>query len=617
MQTVSHTGTGLHATIVASELPQPVDHLSDHEWLELIGRCQSSLDVIRELLQRLSFEVGVAIHYSSAGDVANPIVRSILPIGAGANEAQLRILSAVGQSSLRSRAIEIRRLVSPDRTVVAMPLSSETASQDTLAWLLNGFPTEQEILAAAQLLSLRITVWHQLSRVRQLESEITDASAIIELMELVIESPTSQHAGYATVAALQAYLKSSTVVLGMRLGDNGPCKLKAVSGTANFAADSELAQSYESVLNEAILNNQALTWPTTQTQLASRTLEDLCAQNGYEQARAFPLRDKGGSTLGAILLLDKDLCLAPSETARFLLAAERPLATALLHTRQRRLLNLPSVKRTCRAWLKTVTGKTVAGVMVAMAIVLILPVPYQVHCPCQIEPIASRFVAAPFEGTLEKTLAKPGQIVKAGEVLARIDGREVQWKRTALAADLNQATKKRDAAQVSHSFAEQQIAQLEIQRLSAEIEVLDHRAANLEIASPVDGVIASGDLERVEGAPLQIGQTLFEIAPLDKMLVEMAIPDGEIARVVRGQPVQVRLDAFSTNTWKSQVDSIHPRAEIRDEANVFIAEAQFDNLDGKLRPGMKGRARIATDRRTIAWVLLHRPCEYLLKRLTW
>ena len=198
-----------------------------------------------------------------------------------------------------------------------------------------------------------------------------------------------------------------------------------------------------------------------------------------------------------------------------------------------------------------------------------------------------------------------------------MDGREVRWKRASVVADKNQAIKRRDAAQALHNYADQQIAQLEIERLDLELQLVDHRAENLEIKSPVDGVVASGDLERAEGAPLTVGQTLFEIAPLEAMIVEVAVPDDEISHVSAGQTIYMRLEAYPGQTWQTVVAQVQPRSEILDKANVFIADAELDNTDNRLRPGMEGRAKVETRQRPLGWILFHKLWEYVTKKLSW
>jgi hypothetical protein len=101
------------------------------------------------------------------------------------------------------------------------------------------------------------------------------------------------------------------------------------------------------------------------------------------------------------------------------------------------------------------------------------------------------------------------------------------------------------------------------------------------------------------------------------MIVEVAIADDEVSYVSKGQDVTVRLDAYPFRTWRAVLTKVQPRSEIRDQDNVFIGEAELDNSDGALRPGMKGRAKIVTGLRPVGWILFHKPWEYLTKKLRW
>jgi multidrug efflux pump subunit AcrA (membrane-fusion protein) len=87
--------------------------------------------------------------------------------------------------------------------------------------------------------------------------------------------------------------------------------------------------------------------------------------------------------------------------------------------------------------------------------------------------------------------------------------------------------------------------------------------------------------------------------------------------VAAGQTIELWLDAYPGQTWEAVVEKVQPRSEIRDEDNVFIAEAELDNTDGRLRPGMKGRAKVETRHRPLGWILFHKPWEYITKHLSW
>ena len=156
-----------------------------------------------------------------------------------------------------------------------------------------------------------------------------------------------------------------------------------------------------------------------------------------------------------------------------------------------------------------------------------------------------------------------------------------------------------------------------MQRLEVKRRLLADRSEHLEIKSPVAGVVISGDLKRAEGAPVAIGQSLYEIAPLDRMVAEVAIPDEEISHARPGQPVTISLDAFPGAHWTAAVSTIQPRSELHDNDNVFIAEVNLDNHQQTLRPGMKGQAKIETDCHSLGWIVFHKPWSRVSGWLGW
>ena len=60
----------------------------------------------------------------------------------------------------------------------------------------------------------------------------------------------------------------------------------------------------------------------------------------------------------------------------------------------------------------------------------------------------------------------------------------------------------------------------------------------------LDGVILTGDFKYSQGKKLDTGQPLFEIAPLEELVIELAIPEDDMRFVRAGLPTRVKLDAF-------------------------------------------------------------------------
>ncbi|MDB2686063.1 efflux RND transporter periplasmic adaptor subunit, partial [Mariniblastus sp.] len=248
---------------------------------------------------------------------------------------------------------------------------------------------------------------------------------------------------------------------------------------------------------------------------------------------------------------------------------------------------------------------------------LCVPMPYRVWCDCNVQPVERRFVAAPYEGVLAQSLVRGGDQVAANQVVARLDGRLVRGELAGVQAEFDVAKKRRDLALASGDVAQSQIAKSEMQRHQAKVTILNQRLENLEVRSPIDGVVVAGDLEKAVGVPLELGQTLFEIAPLDTMVAEISIPESEAQYVKSGMSVQLKFDSFPFKTFSAEIQRVHPRAEDVDNASVFVADVVLQNSAGSLRPGMSGSAKVSSGWSPLGWNLFHRPWESIRYWTIW
>jgi len=530
-----------------------------------------------------------------------------------------RVLDAACQSAQRTNAIEMRQQASPARSIFAVPIELPTGERDAIGFIFAKEESSSTLRWLAQSIANQVLAW-QLERNRyEADRETQETAAILELVEQIVDSDDLQQACYRLTSTLQSHLKYAQVAIGIRATATSKCRLISLSGSAHFDKRSAFVSSLESLMAMSLQSNDSINWSNRDENSKPIDLakQSICEAIAANSIVCVPFQNRHRKAMGAVVLIDETVDDAHLESLRFLNGASISISSALSAIHQSELGRLSKIAGRWISVSKSWKMVTTICVGAFACLFMFLPGTHTIQCQSRIEPTACRFIAAPFEGTLEKALFEPGDLVTKGDLLARMDGREIRWKRASVSADQNQASKKRDAAQAMHSYADQQIAQLEIERLAIELQLLDHRAENLEITSPVNGIVTSGDLARVEGAPLSIGQTLFEIAPLEQMIAEVAIPDDQIAYAATGQVVEIRLDAYPGQTWKATINQLQPRSEIRDEANVFIAEVELDNADGRLRPGMKGRARVVAGKRAYGWILLHEPWEYLTKRISW
>lgn len=248
----------------------------------------------------------------------------------------------------------------------------------------------------------------------------------------------------------------------------------------------------------------------------------------------------------------------------------------------------------------------ILSVLVALGLLLLLPVPYKISAELELQPVQHRFIAVPFDGPLESSYVRPGDIVSKGDLLATINPREVEYELASIRAELNRSVQEKKGLMAEHDFAGSKIAALESERLRLQTDLLQYRRDNLEIHSPLSGVVISGDLKQSEGMPMSRGETLLEIAPLGEMVVEIAVPESDIVHAREGMQVDFYVHALPTRALGGTISRVHPRAELRNHDNVYIAEVRISDAENTLRPGMRGRAKIISDRHPLGWNLFHK-----------
>ncbi|MGB7327433.1 MAG: efflux RND transporter periplasmic adaptor subunit [Rubripirellula sp.] len=372
--------------------------------------------------------------------------------------------------------------------------------------------------------------------------------------------------------------------------------------TANDAVEVKLM--LDSVAEEVGVRGGTAKWPSSDISQrhATLTLKQLAKRISSAGVTAVSLQDTDGIARGALVV-----AAATDETVDQFLDTVGPLIAGKLSAIER------LAPTRVQQWVGAISSSANRSrrrmgwaVAVIACIVLLLPFSYRVSVELELQPVQRRFVAVGFDGVLETANVRPGDQVRSGELLATIDSREIDFQLAGVQAELHQANQERMGLMVEHDFAGSKIAALEVDRLQLQKDLLEFRRGNLEIRSPIDGVVVSGDWKESEGIPMKRGETLFEIAPLGKMRVELAIPEIDYSMVREEMPVHFYVHALPGKAFAGKIDSVHPRSELRDQQNVFVGEVTVEDLDHLLRPGMKGRAAITSTRHTLAWNLFHK-----------
>jgi multidrug efflux pump subunit AcrA (membrane-fusion protein) len=201
-------------------------------------------------------------------------------------------------------------------------------------------------------------------------------------------------------------------------------------------------------------------------------------------------------------------------------------------------------------------------------------------------------------------------------VLVRLDDADLRletlrWRSEMdrLASQSRDALAKKDRAEVA--LIEAQLAQARAQADLAEAEL-----ARSLLLAPIDGMIVSGDLSQKLGAPVQLGEVLFEVAPLDRYRVDIFVDERDLAFVAEGMTGRLALTGQPTEGLEVKVARVTPLAEVRKGANTFRVEGSLEAPPKSLRPGMEGVVKLDAGEALAVWVWSRRMVDWL-RRTAW
>ena len=112
-----------------------------------------------------------------------------------------------------------------------------------------------------------------------------------------------------------------------------------------------------------------------------------------------------------------------------------------------------------------------------------------------------------------------------------------------------------------------------------------------ELRSPFDGVVTRRSIHAGHLAQPGVGgEPMLVVARMDKVRIFVNVPESDSAQVEPGDPIDIRLPAQGGLTISGKIT--RTSWSLEPSARTLRAEVEFDNVDGRLRPGMYGYASI-------------------------
>ena len=433
----------------------------------------------------------------------------------------------------------------------------------------------------------------------------------LDLVATLLEHQGLTDGGAAFVTELATRLGCDRACLGV-LG-HGRARVRAVSHAGQFDRKANLLRLAEQAMDEAIDQGSRVVHPPAgeAAPLVSRAHAELTAESGSGSAASFPL-EAAGRVVGA-LTLERPAGLAFDAASLELCEAVAAVCGPIVALQLAGERSLPAHARDAAAafWEKLV-GPRHAGLKLAAAATAAAALflgfasgEYRISAEALVEGEVQRAISAPLAGFVKEAGRRAGDTVKKGELIARFDERDLTLERVRLASQEAQYAKQYREAMANRNRPQAAIVTAQLEQVAAQLALVDEQLSRIEMVAPFDGVIVSGDLSQRLGAPVERGQVLFEIAPLDSFRIALHVDEHDFADVEVGQRGELAVTSIPHRRFAFTVTKITAVNVAGDGRNRFRVEARLDGAPDRLRPGMEGVGKVFVDERKLAWIWTH------------
>ncbi|MEL6807207.1 MAG: HlyD family efflux transporter periplasmic adaptor subunit [Pseudomonadota bacterium] len=247
---------------------------------------------------------------------------------------------------------------------------------------------------------------------------------------------------------------------------------------------------------------------------------------------------------------------------------------------------MPGGHRRRVQWRRVVRRMAVLSLLVGLAFV---PIPDGVDLPATVAATSQRVITSPLDAPVLEMRVREGDSVVAGEtVLTRFDTREIDLELIAAQAAYTRALLDRERARASRLAADLRTAEIEADRLAAEIDLLQARKDTAAVVAPITGIVLGEGLADLTGTILRRGDPLLQIADPSRLELDLSVQQSHIARLDVGAEGIFRPDFDPSLRFDTSLVFISPAAPSAERSPLYPGRADLMEQTKRLKPGMTG-----------------------------
>ncbi len=439
--------------------------------------------------------------------------------------------------------------------------------------------------------------------------------SVMETLAIVLRQASMQQVLFDLVNRLGADIKCTRAAIG--LVEKQRVRVAALSHAAWFEKNTDIMKRYAAAMEETQDLDEQIRFHY-QPRDNDDNLQQIYPQHGLlakESGAHFilSLPLKYQNKMVAVLLLERDQNLPLSSMQMDWLAALSGLLPAVIQQKKQAERNL--WRHFLDSWQMLMTRLLGPGFLVwkfcafvALVVILVfafVDIDYRVNARTVLEGEVQLTVAAPFEGFIRESQVRAGDLVSKGQLLCRLDDRDLLLEQHKWQSEKVQYSRQLREAMAEHDMSKIKVLGAQVKQAEAQLALVSDQLQRINILSPIDGLVISGDLSQLIGSPVDKGDSLFEVAPLDSYRVIMQVSEQDMMHIAEGQLGKLIIAGVVEQPVDLELTKITPIAIAEDGENFYRVEAKLDSAPAYFRPGMEGVGKISTGEQPLWWVLTH------------
>lgn len=213
--------------------------------------------------------------------------------------------------------------------------------------------------------------------------------------------------------------------------------------------------------------------------------------------------------------------------------------------------------------------------------------------PAEVEPRENLWVKAEVSGQVVQIMVEEGQVIKKGQVIAKLDDRDYRSRLARIEANYKLAkldydryvalSEQKITSESKKDETEARLKDLAAQRTEARLAL-----SRTLITSPISGRL--NELKVEVGDLLMPSDDVAQILQFDEVKVTVGVPESDVAAVFDLEEADVVIEALGNRSIKGK--KIFLSRQPRTLARLYDLELGIPNEDGRILPGMFAKVEL-------------------------